>query len=152
MTDAPPTLDLDGLSLLVRDAVSLPWKWVQHEVDPERPQWSIHPGILIADETDGTPGGDEYDKANAAYLIAAVNALPALIAEVRRLREEVEAAEAQRDEAREALRPFARAGSIAGERDPRWDFYAYRPAAGDEYAIMGDHLRKAHQVIEGQRP
>jgi len=57
-------------------------------------------------------------------------------------------AQARRIEALEgALRPFAKAGAIAGERDPRWDFYAYRPAAGDEYAIMGDHLRTANATL-----
>lgn len=49
---------------------------------------------------------------------------------------------------RSALAPFAKAGSIAGERNPYGDFYAYRPAAGDEYAIMGDHLRAALAAMQ----
>jgi hypothetical protein len=58
-------------------------------------------------------------------------------------------AQARRIEALEgALRPFAKAGTLAGERDPRWDFYVYRPGAGDEYAIMGDHLRDATAALE----
>lgn len=48
---------------------------------------------------------------------------------------------------REALAPFAKAGSIVGERSPYGDFYAYRPAAGEEYAIFGDHLRAALNAL-----
>lgn len=55
--------------------------------------------------------------------------------------------EAENARLREALKPFAKAGSIAGERNPYGDFYAYRPAAGDEYAITGDHLRAAHAAL-----
>ena len=48
---------------------------------------------------------------------------------------------------REALRPFAKAGEIAGEPSPYGDWYAYRPAAGDEYAIFGQHLREARAAL-----
>lgn len=50
-----------------------------------------------------------------------------------------------------ALEPFAKAGSIAGERNPYGNFYAYRPAAGDDFAIFGDHLREANRILAAYR-
>ena len=58
---------------------------------------------------------------------------------------EAQAAEIER--LREALSPFAKAGEIAGEPSPYGDWYAYRPAAGDEYAIFGQHLRDARAAL-----
>ena len=54
---------------------------------------------------------------------------------------------AENERLREALRPFAKAGEIAGEPSPYGDWYAYRPAAGDEYAIFGQHLREARAAL-----
>lgn len=66
-------------------------------------------------------------------------------ADVLRLRIETLSAEVER--LREALKPFAKAGEIAGEPSPYGDWYAYRPAAGDEYAIFGQHLRDARAAL-----
>lgn len=41
---------------------------------------------------------------------------------------------------------------VAGERSPFSDFYVYRPAAGDEYALFGDHLRAAAAALSGSNP
>lgn len=57
------------------------------------------------------------------------------------------AACAEIEKLREALKPFAKAGEIAGEPSPYGDWYAYRPAAGDEYAIFGQHLRDARAAL-----
>ena len=40
--------------------------------------WSLEPGILVADETDGTPGGDEHDRANARLIATAPELYEAL--------------------------------------------------------------------------
>lgn len=50
---------------------------------------------------------------------------------------------------RNALAPFAKAGEIVGLRGEYSDFFAYRPAAGDDYAITGDHLRAATAALAG---
>lgn len=50
-------------------------------------------------------------------------------------------------ELEEGIRPFAKAGEIAGERSPYSDFYVYHPAAGDDYAIFGDHIRHARALL-----
>jgi hypothetical protein len=42
------------------------WHW-RHEATG----WYLSPGVLIADGTDGTPGGDELDRANARLIAAA---------------------------------------------------------------------------------
>jgi len=51
---------------------------------------------------------------------------------------------------RNALAPFAKAGEIVGPRGEYGDFFAYRPAAGDDYAITGDHLRAATAALATQ--
>jgi hypothetical protein len=44
----------------------------------------------------------------------------------------------------EALRPFAKAGELFPPREPDgWDMVVYKPAAGPDYEIYGDHLRAA---------
>lgn len=53
-----------------------PWEWTQDEAG----QWFLSPGILISDASDGTPGGDEHDQANARLIAAAPDLLEALIA------------------------------------------------------------------------
>lgn len=49
----------------------------------------------------------------------------------------------------EALRPFAKAGLLFPEKAPNGvDMLIYGPAAGDEYSLGGDDLRKAREVFE----
>lgn len=82
-------------------------------------------------------------RGNAELVTFLRNAVPEIIAmaeDAARLRAHCEAMAC-------ALAPFAKAGSIAGERNPYGDFYAYRPAAGDEFAIFGDHLREANRIL-----
>lgn len=70
-------------------------------------------------------------------------------AEVWKERSLKEAAEAQRDEALKALEPFAKAGELFPGEDVDFDQCIYRPAAGDEYALYGNHLRAARRALEG---
>ena len=84
------TEDLTALQALRAKMTPGEWQWRYDALGTDYPQWSIQPGILIADGTDGTPGGDMIDKANAAGIVALVNASDALIAEVLALRAEVE--------------------------------------------------------------
>lgn len=41
-----------------------PWSWQKEEDDTA----ALEPGVLITDYTDGTPWGDEIDKANALVI------------------------------------------------------------------------------------
>ncbi|TCM21458.1 hypothetical protein EDF56_101122 [Novosphingobium sp. PhB165] len=99
-------------------------------LDPEYSQFmaatATHLGILSG-QCDAQREIAERAKENAARLRAQCEAMAA------------------------AMEPFAKSGSIAGERNPYGDFYAYRPAAGDEYAIFGDHLREANRVFAAYR-
>lgn len=88
------TDDLTALQALRAKMTPGEWQWRYDALGTDYPQWSIQPGILIADGTDGTPGGDMIDKANAAGIVALVNAAPALIASAARVAElEAEVAE-----------------------------------------------------------
>ena len=53
-----------------------PWIWRVED----GPQWFLDPGILIIEGgmTDGTPDGDEIDRANARLIAAAPDLLEAL--------------------------------------------------------------------------
>lgn len=73
---------------LLAKATPGPWEWRDDQMSvPEWPvvQWTISPGVLIADTNNGTPGGDEIDQANAALIVAAVNALPSLLDTIERM-------------------------------------------------------------------
>ena len=112
----------DGDSLVIHDA---------------RGDWRV---CFMATPGDSA-GALEQIEANAKLIVSAVNARPAPAEDAVEREDEIE-------RLRSALAPFAKAGSIAGERNPYGDFYAYRPAAGDEYAIMGDHLRAALAAMQ----
>ena len=47
-----------------------PWEWT-HDAEPYSSQWTLSPGVLMVDGQDGTPGGDEIDRANARLIAAA---------------------------------------------------------------------------------
>lgn len=61
----------------------------------------------------------------------------------------VEAMEAENQRLREALRPFANAGTLfdglPGEVE--FDQCIYSPAAGKEYSLCGDDLRRARAAL-----
>jgi hypothetical protein len=79
----------------------------------------------------------------------------AMVSDVRRvngqLADEMAArrqAERALAEAVEVLRPFAKAGELFGPRAADdYDQRIYGPAAGDEYALCGDHLRAARAFV-----
>ena len=73
-----PTTDLQAL---LAEATDGPWKWIKDDR-----LMSLSPGVLLADEADGTPWGDGVDRANARLIAMA----PDLAKEVVRLRELVE--------------------------------------------------------------
>lgn len=52
-----------------------PWSW---DVEDLTGQCRLVPGILLTDGTDGTPYGDEIDRANARLIAAAPDLLEAL--------------------------------------------------------------------------
>lgn len=53
-------------------------------------------------------------------------------------------------ELEDGLRPFAKAGELFPPRTPdSFNEGVYRPAAGDEYAISGDDLRRARALFQG---
>lgn len=53
-----------------------PWWWRREKAKPVQ-GWYLAPGVLIADGNDGTPGGDEMDRANANLIAAAPDLLNA---------------------------------------------------------------------------
>lgn len=54
-----------------------PWEW--KDDDREKfGHYRLHPGILATDLSDGTPWGDEIDRANARLIAAAPDLLEAL--------------------------------------------------------------------------
>ena len=48
---------------------------------------------------------------------------------------------------REALEPFANAGKLFGDRGEYTDMTIYLPAAGEQYQIVGDDLRRARAAL-----
>lgn len=60
------------------------------------------------------------------------------------------AAEAKVARMGEALKPFAKAGELVGT-DATYDFWAYRPAAGDEYGISGNDLARARSALQSEK-
>lgn len=83
-----------------------PWRWR----DGLKGSWRLSPGVLIADGTDGTPGGDSQDQANAAH-IATFNPSTVLA-----LLDRVEVAERERDRAWNTARAAALDQALA-QRD-----------------------------------
>jgi hypothetical protein len=45
-----------------------PWEWVNQGHNDECSEWSLGPGVLLVDGSDGTPDGDEIDRANARLI------------------------------------------------------------------------------------
>ena len=60
-----------------------------------------------------------------------------------------ERAEAEAEKMRKALKPFAKAGELFPDPPQEFAQCIYRPAAGDEYAISGEDLRRARAALEG---
>lgn len=82
--------------------------------------------------------GDQLQiDANAALIVALRNALPDIIAMAR-----------ERDSYKAALEPFAKSGELLARIGDAGDFWAYRPAGGDEYGITGRHLLDAYTALE----
>ncbi len=82
-------MDNDELRKLAGEATPGPWYWADDQMStPDNPvkQWTISPGILIADTNNGTPGGDRRDRANAAFIAAARTEVPRLLDENDALR------------------------------------------------------------------
>lgn len=52
------------------------WEWRD---DINSGEWCLSPGVLITSYTDGTPGGDEIDQANARFIAAAPQAMRDLL-------------------------------------------------------------------------
>lgn len=111
-----------------------PWEWRIEESDPEWGRtYSLAPGILWPDGSDGTPDGDDKDRANAhliaaapdlaAHLRAALDREAAALVQIGELAEQVgwlgndlRRAEAERDAARaevERLRTATIAEAVA---------------------------------------
>lgn len=67
------------------------------------------------------------------------------------LRDRIKALKAENARLREALRPFAKSGEIMPPRKAHdFDMSIYAPAAGAEYSISGDDLRRALEAMKGQ--
>jgi hypothetical protein len=80
--------DLDRLDELLLKATAGKWEWCEDTTCGILMR-TLSPGILVLDNDPGCggPWGDDIDRANATLIVEAVNALPALIAELRGSRE-----------------------------------------------------------------
>ena len=72
-------------------------------------------------------------KNNQLNAIEAIALIKTQAAEIKRLRE--------------ALKPFAKSGDLLVMAEDKGDFWAYRPAGGDEYGITGRHLLAARAAL-----
>ena len=75
--------ELEAVRARAEAATAGPWEW---HWDAILGQWNLAPGVLLADGTDGTPGGDKIDVENATFIAHARTDIPALLDEVERLR------------------------------------------------------------------
>lgn len=66
MTASPRPTD-EELREWLENGTKGDWQWRQGLTSPSH-QWTLSPGILIADTTNGTPDGDSIDQANAALI------------------------------------------------------------------------------------
>lgn len=65
--------------------------------------------------------------------------------------DEIERLNAANARLREALKPFAKAGELFCIGDEHLDMLIYAPAAGDEYRIVGDDLKRACAALVEQK-
>lgn len=65
----------------------------------------------------------------------------------RKAADTIEAQAAEIKRLREALKPFAKSGDLLVVAEDKGDFWAYRPAGGDEYGITGRHLLAARAAL-----
>ena len=72
------------LEALAKDATPGPWSWTEDNGPKMPKQWRIAPGVLLADCSSGTPGGDSIDRANAALIVGLRNDLPAILSALRK--------------------------------------------------------------------
>ena len=77
-------MTIEELKQALEAATPRPWGWYNDQAADDggieaSDWWSLGPGVLIADGTDGTPGGDGIDRANARLIVEAVNNLPKLL-------------------------------------------------------------------------
>lgn len=85
MTDKPETAAIRAQMEALEGFTPGPWTW-KNDVNDEYSEWSVSPGVLLADGPDGTPSGDEIDRANARLIAAA----PEMHATILTLCDEVE--------------------------------------------------------------
>lgn len=82
--------------------------------------------------------------------VLAANVIQSMAEEIAMLRKSAKEAIVERDRLRKALRPFGKAGELFEPLGPDgFDMLIYGPAAGDEYNITGNDLRRARAALEG---
>ena len=123
--------DYSELERLAKDATPGPWDW-GHEMQPSSEEWTLNPGILIAEGTDGTPEGDSIDRANAAFIAAANPAT------VLALLSELSQSKAREERMREALEFYA---------DPETWFGFYTTADSPINSDWSDDLPSQYEGI-----
>ena len=101
---------LEEIKRLLAAATPGPWEWYDDDAADDggaqkADYWTLGPGVLIAEGTDGTPDGDEIDRANAQLIAKAPTVIAELIEQVERLQKVADAAERYQ----RAMRGFAEA-------------------------------------------
>lgn len=76
MSDVASNTTIEEIKTLLGEATDGPWHWnapgsADGTDEAVRSYWCLSPGILIAGERDGTPDGDEIDRANARLIALA---------------------------------------------------------------------------------
>jgi len=162
MTDQPASLDLDDIEARVNAATDGPWGFYDGETyaDVAADMQVTSPGsynyrekIARLEDENYWDDGDHEDHddsrapeqmaANAAFIAHAREDVPALIAEIRRLRDEL--ADARAQALRDAAEICDEAGAVYGSRGAN-------DAAGAAFALMERFQRKANEAEYAATP
>lgn len=137
--------EVERLEEELYEAKQAPWPAWAEQILRKLRKYGVDPG----DEIDLAEEFDEWIDSAIENEVAALNAevrAADLWVEVTQLRAEVERLQ-------DALTPFARAGALfpGAHGEAEFDQCIYKPAAGNEYSICGDDLRRARDALKGAR-
>jgi len=134
-------IDIERIRGLLEKATPGPWEWRDDQLtppwEPFRKQWSIAPGVLIAEGKDGTPGGDEIDRTNAELIVTLRNSAQALLAQAERVAV-----------LEEALRPFAEYAEFFDECDQHPSGCPDEASAGEIIGPTVGDFRRACATLQ----
>lgn len=125
-------------------AAATPGSWVTDRL--ELTGWSSVRAAGTPDGWERVPVTGQVAGADAALIVAAVNALPQLTAEVRRLAGVVQRVEALAEQL-ESEAEAERREMLQGKTEAQWDYHRRRSLVAGERAVV---LRTALATVAGQ--